>query len=90
MIFILRHVEKDVFLPREALENRRDVNPVAFLKKALASPPQQLERKKSSMLWQWSQQLNTRKEIKRLIFDVDWSTNPTRPLKKQSIKHVSD
>ena len=80
MIFILRHVEKDVFLPREALENRRDVNPVAFLKKALnkalkgifkiASPPQQLERKKSFMLWQWSQQLDTRKETKRLIFDV--------------------
>ena len=33
MIFILRHVEKDDFLPREALENRRDVNPVAFLKR---------------------------------------------------------
>ena len=61
MIFILRHVEKDDFLPREALENRRDVNPVAFLKEALASPPQQLERKKSSMLWQWSQ-LNTKKK----------------------------
>ena len=38
MKFILRHVEKDVFLPREALENRRDVNPVAFLKKGLSLP----------------------------------------------------
>ena len=29
---------KDVFLPREALENRRDVNPVAFLEKGLSLP----------------------------------------------------
>ena len=39
-------MEKDDFLPREALENRRDVNPVAFSKKALAPPAQQFERKK--------------------------------------------
>ena len=51
-------------LPREALENRRDVNPVAFSKKALAPPPlhSNLKEKKSAMLWQWSQQLNTKKK----------------------------
>ena len=68
MKFILRHVEKDVFLPREALENRRDVNPVAFLEKGLSLPSTATWKKNTSMLWQWSQQLNTRKEIKKADF----------------------
>ena len=66
------------FFPREALENRRDVNPVAFSKKALAPFHSNLKEKIFHAMAVEPTTKYQKKEINEVDFLMfDWSTNPT-------------